>query len=412
MQLEQFKNIIKNVLSSKALQIFLIFFYLIISMVYFDFLDWKIEIATLTQMYEGIPYFDIKGVYINNVSVGYHPYHPPVFFIIMYIISLIFGLHNFVIRFFLWLSTMALAFLLGNSYEYDPAKKRIMTNLFLLFPVLIGVNFLGQFDQIMLLFLMIGIFLILRKNQSVLGGLLIGLAIMTKVIAIIAVPILLFGLISKQKLVEVLKVSLGVFLSAGSIFFYNYWMYNTKFINLVFTWQINRGVETNTAISLLHFDFTGVIWFIIQISILATFALVLLYFMYRGNYGTIYLSISTIFIVYLFIARTVFAHYFLWVFVTAYPGLNHLIETNHRKIISFWWIFVILSATGSALSITFNDHLPSFTLIELIGTIVMNISMCILLVLSFWLIYISSKIENIETKNLITNIIMKSTTNI
>ena len=385
-----------NVISSTTTLIVLVILQLVLSLIQYNAQDWIVQWDTILQMSGGVDLYEVKPINISGVYFN-PPNHLPVFFYASLLLVKVFGLYPQVVRVFMWICTLILTLLVVKASDTDKKNNVIIANLFLASPILIGVNFVGVFDQMVMMLLIGGIYLGLKNwKYSFLGGMVLGLGIMTKVIVIFVLPVLILGLLLNRKAAQLTSFMAGLFISVGVIFSHFYILYGDKFIDQALLWQTRRNIETNTIWFYLNIETSSSNWFWIQFAVMAISFLILIWPVRSANNATIYFATSTYIMVFLLVSRVIYSHYVLWVMVSAFPALHVLYRDGKQKLIITWLIFLHLISVGSGISVIHRDILKPNLQLQLFGAVILNISLYVVFILNIiFLLHLSQK-KNVE----------------
>lgn len=388
----------QKIVSSKITLILLIVLHLIISLLQYDTQDWVVQWDAIRQMLDGQALYEIPSTSFNGGQFN-APNHLPVFFYTILLLVKLLGFYPQVVRVFLWICSLLLTYIVVKASDVNREKEFTLANLFLGFPVLIGVNLIGVFDQMVMMLLMGGVFLILKGwRYAFLGGIVLGLGVMTKVIVILVLPVLLLGLLWNKNFANIATLLIGLLSTVGGIFYYFYNLYGERFIDQALIWQTRRSIETNTIWFYLNVEFSSSDWFWLQFYVMAGASLFLVVLLRSASKETIYISISTYILVFLLVSRVIYSHYMLWIFVTAFPALIILNREEKTKLIILWAIFLLLAALGSGISVVYRDVLEANMMWQTIGAIILNVSLYIVFFLNIYFTILSSKL-NVKQNN-------------
>lgn len=383
----------KKIISSKITLIMLILLHLITSLLQYDTQDWVVQWDTIRQMLDGQALYEIGSTTFNGGQFN-APNHLPVFFYTILFLVKIIGFYPQVVRIFLWICSLILTYIVVKASDVDKENEITLANLFLGFPVLLGINLIGVFDQMVMMLLMGGLFLGLKDwRYAFLGGIILGLGVMTKVIVFLVLPVLLLGLLWNKNFAQIITLLIGLLSTAGGIFYYFYDLFGEKFIDQALIWQTRRSIETNTVWFYLNVEFSSSGWFWLQFYVMAGTSLFLVILLRSARKEMIYISTSTYILVFLLVSRVIYSHYMLWIFATAFPALYILHKEDKTKLIYLWGIFLLLAALGSGISVVYRDVLEADFIWQGIGAIILNVSLYIVFFLNVYFTIFISKIR-------------------
>lgn len=388
-----------DVISSTSTLITLVILQLIVSLLQYNTQDWIVQWETIIQMSGGVDLYEAEPIAINGVYYN-APNHLPIFFHTILILVRIFGIYPQVARVFLWVCTLILTLIVVRASDVGRKEGIIIANLFLMSPILIGVNFIGVFDQMVMMLLMGGIYLSLKNwRLAFLGGLILGLGAMTKIIVVLALPILILGLLLNRKLDQLVTMLIGFLAIAGATVYSFYSLYGQNFIDQAFLWQTRRIIEINTIWSYLNIETSSSNWFWIQFATMAISFFLLIRPMRSASNATIYFGVSTYIMVFLLVSRVIYSHYVLWVLVSAFPALYVLYRDGKIRLIIIWIIFLHLISVGSGISVIHRDILEPNLQLQLLGAVILNISLYIVFVINIIFLMHLSRKDRAEASN-------------
>ncbi len=388
-----------NLVSSKITLVVLSITHLIVSLLGLDLLtqDWVVQWDAIVQMVGGLDLYEISYTTFNGEQFN-APNHLPVFFYLIVFLVKIFGTYPQVARVFLWICTLGLTYLVVKASNVERDTEIKIANLFLAFPVLIGINIIGVFDQMVMLLMMGGIYLGLKNwKLALIGGVIFGLGVMTKIIVILALPILLLVMLLRGKFNHILSFMMGFILVAGSIFYYFYDLYGSKFIDQAFFWQTRRSIETNTVWFYLNIEMGSMDWFWLQFSVMAIASLIFILPLRSTTDETLYISVSTYIMVFLLVSRVIYSHYVIWVLAPAIPALYVLYKDGKLKLILIWLFALLMVSVGSGISVLNRDILEANMQLQSLGALILNISLYVVFVINIIFTLHLSRKKRVET---------------
>lgn len=358
---------IQKILSNHLFLAFLLIFHLCISLINYDFFDWKSQWYAISSIVDGIDLYALDMTEING-QVIFPPYHFPVFFYLMGFLLKLTIKSPIIVRVFLYFCNIGIIYI----FTREEVQKIKAANLFLLSPVLISIEYTGKYDQFVMLMVLISFYFI-KKQKFALGGFTIGLAVMSKIFIILIAAILGIYLL-KYEIKYFLSFSISFLIPVLSIFFYFYHKFGDMFLEMVFYWQSIR-FDPSSSIWRVIIPFEAAsILSNIQIGIIfITFLVILLRVKFQNSMQIENLSLIII-ILFLLTSRIVFPHYIFWIFSL---GFKFMYQKDN---FSRWYFLVIISFIGGGMWSLFHDFY-NIKVLQIIGSVIQTIGLILLFIL-------------------------------
>ena len=327
---------------SLLISIFLnILVHIIISFIYFNPVDFVLQLETAKAISQGqILYRDIDVIIVGN-NILPRPQYPPLYLYTLAMLIKIVSVENFTwqtAKLFLVLINIIVGlliyYLISCIFRTHPKRNLIALfafNWYLLNPSTLGVVFGGYHENFMIMFTLGG-FISLFQNKNKTAGFFFGLSLLVKPIAIIyMIPIILWG--AKGQI----RKSIETWITAGGVFFLGALPFliiaPLEFINDVFLIHTIRPDPSMSIHSYLPLEIsTGVIPFLIQGFALGIIILTI-YMKFTNLFFNdilkIVLSIITLFLI---TNRLLYPHYIPFIFPFFTFTLIFLIfQDNHTQ---------------------------------------------------------------------------------
>ncbi|MCY3414268.1 MAG: hypothetical protein INQ03_21665 [Candidatus Heimdallarchaeota archaeon] len=367
-------------LQSEKVLFVLVFFHLLISLINYEFYDWIVEWMAAVRIAQGEDMYELAMIRVNGARY-YRPHHFPLFFYALALVIKVFGAYQWIGRIFLWLCVLILTYV--TSYAVDENDKVKWSNLFLLSPILLVVEYPGKFDQFVMMFLLAGVIIGIKGGKySLVGGILLGLGVMSKIIPIIALGVLGYSMLRNKKFQDAVLLLFGSIIGIAPIFLYFYNKHGDKFIYDTIIVQVNRNDISSsmwsyflTASMKEHFHYY-------QIPLLLVSLIFVLFVHKKHTRENILLATSGLITSYLLVTRIIYPHYIFWLYSTGYVFFARRF-TEKRKNFYIWQLLLLIAMIGGMIWVKAFDY--RFYFLEATGVFIQYLAFIIYLV---WISYI------------------------
>ncbi|MHA2366595.1 MAG: glycosyltransferase family 87 protein [Candidatus Hodarchaeales archaeon] len=358
--------------------------HLIISTLYYHNVDWTIGWHTIVEITRGKNLYLQEIVFFEELEAFHGPPEQfPIYYYTLAIIVMIFGTEEIIGRIFLWIFTNILAFLVIKLANPETENQlQLIIGLYFLNPILLGISYLGFYDQFICVLMLTGIIL-LKHERSILAGIAFGLSSMTKIFPIFAIVTGIIYLFKQRTFSQIIKlmissgttiliICLYFILETGGIFFKKTIIYQFRREG-VYEW--NLSIWNYSFFRELQSD----IFFFIQLILLVSSILYLILFYHCKNPSlSLTLSTASIISVFVFLLRTVYPHYGFWFITLSIPVMITFVKEKDLKNIIIVILPICLISIGTIIGY-FIYLVNGVQIIEyqIIGSIIVNLGLII-----------------------------------
>lgn len=337
-------NLFKVTRSQRIIFISGSLFHLIIGQLYFDFWDWNVLWVAADFVSQGHNYYEL-GYPPYNTGVYFHPpYQMPYFIYFLSIFAYIGsqGLARF---------TMSLIFILAGKFIIGIAKeemKKEVTVFYFFNPFGLYVSYLGFFDVFPTI-LVVASLAASMKNKHLTSGLIIGIAIMTKVFALSVFYLVFAIFFLNQKITDLTKYGIGAMLAILPFSIYYYQLNRKAFSLRAGVYHLRRDDQglsfLTTWFSLTDKnDFRFTIFLILFLILTLAFAIPYYRVLITNLYLTGLISVT----IFLVVTPILFPHYLIWpmIFLLLFFSQDDIRESKYITR-NFLLKIIISYSTGS-----------------------------------------------------------------